>query len=91
MPRGPYGVTGAPPPRRPVRRLQGTDVNGRTIEFSEEIAPLARTMYTDIVPVGRGPLPGAASRECPRCGHDSVLTKPGGQGWSCPNCAAEST
>lgn len=80
-------------------RMQGIDVNGRSVVFSGAVAPLAQLMYAAIRTL---PQPGRGTQElqCPYCGHGAVRRRerPASTdgrgvrhvGWSCPRCEAES-
>lgn len=71
-------------------RVQGTDVNGRTLVLAGTVTPLAQLICT-----GLQPLPGIAfprvEPACPYCGHGTLRHKEGpAGGWTCPRCDAES-
>lgn len=67
----------------PRNAVQGTDCNGRTLEFSAEYRWLAEMTLTDVRPVPA--VPGAACRSCGRLpGPAARAAEPGAR--SCSGC-----
>lgn len=71
--------------RRTGRRMQATDVNGRTLVFNSEFRALFESGPHPLRPCPEQPPPRTGG--CPYCDHSAVLPD-GRGGWSCPVCTA---